>query len=99
MSYQLRLTQMALRSYTAIPDSQIGRVDETLDAIGGAPWIGRLYDPAYEAARPPFEVRVAYAGNYGIYYTADEDTQTVIVRFIEDQRMDPTPRFTGRLGR
>jgi plasmid stabilization system protein ParE len=98
MSFEVVFTETALQAYVAIPDWRIQRVDSTIDALGLAPWVGRVYDPVYEAARPPFEVRVVYADIYGIYYTVDEDASTVVIRFIEDQRMDPATRFVGRLG-
>ena len=55
---------------------------------------GSIYDPAYEAARPPVECRVVYAGHYGIYYSIGQDLDSPVVVFsIEDQRRDPSTRF------
>ncbi len=55
--------------------------------------MGAVYDPVYEAARPPHEVRVTYAGHFGIYYTYDEDTGALAVEYLEDCRRDPSRRF------
>lgn len=54
---------------------------------------GHSYDPVYEAALPPVECRVIYAGNYGIYYFIDHYSRVVILA-IEDQRADPRKRFS-----
>ncbi|MEE1045590.1 MAG: type II toxin-antitoxin system RelE/ParE family toxin [Olegusella sp.] len=96
MSWSIKLTGTASEAYLAIPDTRIRKVDDALDAIAIMPEIGRIYDPVYEAARPPFEVRVVYASVYGIYYTVDEESGVVFIRYIEDQRMDPAGRSQGR---
>lgn len=57
------------------------------------PEIGHVYDPVYEAARPPHDVLVTYAGHYGIYYVYDADSNRISVEYILDQRTDPTTRF------
>ena len=71
------------------------RLRRRLEALSVAPLMGAVYDPAFESARPPFEVRAIYAGHYGIYYTYDEETDTVHVAFIENSRRDPKGRFSG----
>ena len=42
----------------------------------------------------PFDLYVAYAGHYGIYYEISDDVRRVDVVFIEDQRRDPNNRFS-----
>lgn len=61
--YEVVLTDRAKRDYLTIvakPDSI--SVNNILDALDTLPYIGRVYDPLYDAARTPFELRVAYAG-------------------------------------
>ena len=69
------------------------RIDGVLTVLDTVPGIGRTYDPLYEAARPPEDVMVAYAGHYGIYYEVCETKRIVYVYYIEDQRRDPRSRF------
>ena len=90
--YSIKLTASAAESYQALGGSAKRKANNALDALAIAPGLGMVYDPYYEAARLPFEVRVVYAGNYGIYYDYD-----VYVRFIEDERMDPLNRFSARI--
>lgn len=95
--YEVVLTDRAKRDYLTIvakPDSI--SVNNILDALDTLPYIGRVYDPLYDAARTPFELRVAYAGSYGIYYVFEEALRQVHVYFIEDQRQDPLKRFGDR---
>lgn len=55
--------------------------------------MGAVYDPVYDSARPPHEVRVTFAGHYGIYYTFDADRQEVQVEHLEDCRRNPLDKF------
>ena len=95
--YEVHLTETSLESYLAIPDARLEKGDAALDALAVFPGIGVAYDPLYPAARPPFEVSVLYADRYGIYYSTDERAKVVYIRYVEDERMDPRLRFTGRL--
>ncbi len=83
----------ALPAITAKSDR--AKVRKMLQVLDTVPEIGRVYDPDYPAARTPFEMRVAFAGRYGIYYTIVESEHEVRVLFIEDQRRDPLNRFFG----
>ncbi len=56
-----------------------------------------VYDPYYEAARLPYEVRVVHVGNYGIYYDYDNQKRIIYVRFIEDERRNPLSRLSTRI--
>lgn len=71
------------------------RVRCGLEALRIAPAMGAVYDPVYEAARPPHEVRATYAGHFGTYYTVDDACSTVNVEYLEDVRRDPMGRFTS----
>ena len=90
------MSPAALDTLLGIPSKDDAmRLRRRLEALSVAPLMGAVYDPAFDSARPPFEVRATYAGHYGIYYTYDEETDTVHVAFIEDSRRDPKGRFSG----
>ncbi len=94
--YRVTLTENAKRASTYVKArSDIDKVKKILRILDTLLEIGRVYDPDYEAMRLPFEVRVAYAGRYGVYYTVDEEEHQVIVFAIEDQRRNPLNRFYG----
>ena len=87
----------ALVQLIAIPSNEdYARVMKTLRLLETIPCAWPVYDPAYEAARPPVECRVAYAGHYGIYFEGADDPESPVRVFaIEDQRRDPERRFGG----
>ena len=94
--YEVILAPVAAEAFAGIASKgDLLKVDKMLQILDTVPDIGRLYDPVYEAARPPFAVKVVYAGHYGIYYDVDEEAAKVNVLFIEDQRRDPLGRFGG----
>lgn len=72
------------------------RVRRRLEALKTAPYMGAAYDPVYETARPPHQVRVTYAGHFGVYNTVDDACSTVNVEYLEDTRCDPLARFDSR---
>ena len=65
------------------------RVARRLRMLEVAPVMGEVYEPAYESAMPDHEVRVTFAGHFGIYYTIDEVSGVVGVEYLEDCRRDP----------
>ena len=83
----------ALSSIRSKADARaVARVIDLLDTV---PYLGRVYDPLYDAAHPDFETRVAYAGHCGVYYEVIEGEQREVhVLYIEDQRRDPLMRFS-----
>lgn len=85
------IAEQVMRSVRSRADRR--RIDGILTVLDAVPGIGRVYDPLYEAAKPPEEVMVAYAGHYGIYYEVLEEERTVYAYYIEDQRRDPMMRF------
>ncbi len=94
--YAIRLSELAKLAYRAIPSKRdFKKVQKMIHLLDTVPEIGRIYDPDYPAARPPFEMRVVFAGRYGIYYVVEEADSLVRVLFIEDQRRDPLNRFYG----
>lgn len=93
--YQVLLTEGAKQAYKRIPSGKaLNRLDRMLDVLDTVPDIGSVYRPLYEAATPPFELKVVYADHYGIYYRVLEEVGQVHVYYIEDQRRDPLNRFS-----
>ena len=93
--YEVFLTDTAKSSYGRIESkNDLRRVDKVSGALDTVPEIGRLHDPVYDAAKPPFDARAVYAGRFGIYYRVLEDAAQAHVYYIEDQRRDPMERFS-----
>lgn len=59
-----------------------------------APAMGEVYRPVYDSSMPDHEIRVTFAGHYGIYYTIDEKRGVVGVEYLEDCRRDPMRKFS-----
>lgn len=94
IAFEVRLTDEAFYAYAALPTERVfAHVDNDLDPLAITPELGQVYDPAYDAAKPPFTCRVLYCEQYGIYYHVDETERAVIVFAIEDQRRNPLTRF------
>ncbi len=70
------------------------KVARRLQMLRYAPWMGAVYDPVYESNMPDHEVRVTFAGHFGIYYTIDEKRDQVQVEYLEDCRRDPRKKFS-----
>ena len=70
------------------------RIARRLLMLEVAPAMGEVYRPAYDSAMPDHEVRVTFAGHYGIYYTIDEKHGVVGVEYLEDCRRDPMRKFS-----
>ena len=94
--YDVRVSPAARKKLLTLPESSFKKIQKLISTLRGMPCVGTVYDPVYEAAKPPFECRVAYAGRYGLYYTVHEDEGLLYIRFVEDQSMDPRLRFRGR---
>lgn len=94
--FDVVLADDALFVYQRIEsDAEFDAVDRTLELLASFPYYGHVYDPLYEAARPAYEVRVTYAGRYGIYYAVYEALHTVLVMYIESGWRNPEDRFSG----
>lgn len=94
-AYGVSLTDEAFYTYASIPSERVfEHVGRKLELLGTTPELGRVYDPAYEAKRPPFACRVLYCEHYGIYYRVDDANRSVLVFAIEDQRRNPEARFS-----
>ena len=70
------------------------RVARRLRMLEVAPAMGEVYEPVYESAMPDHEVRVTFAGHFGIYYTIDEVGGVVGVEYLEDCRHDSLRKFS-----
>lgn len=93
--YEVLLTDEAFYTYASIPSERVfEHVGRDLKLLEASPELGRAYDPAYDARRPPFACRVLYCEHYGIYYRIDDASRSVLVFAIEDQRRNPEMRFS-----
>lgn len=94
LSLGVKLTDEALCAHAALPAQRIfDHLDNDLDPPATSPELSQAYDPACNAAQPPFACRVLYCEHYGIYYHVDETDRAVTVFAIEDQRRNPLTRF------
>ena len=93
IGYAIRLSPAARSRLLTISKTSYKKVSALIDSLQNMPCMGRVYDPIYDAARLPFECRVAYSGQYGVYYTVHDSEHLVYIRYIEDQRRDPHRRF------
>lgn len=92
--YSVELTDEACYSLADITSKRVvNHVLEVLSLLEGSPFLGRHYDPIYEAAKPDTDCRMLYCEFLGIYYHADEVEHVVIVMAIVDQRRNPLTRF------
>ncbi len=93
--YTVILSPTAEKAFKAVRSrADRRRIDGVLCVLDTVPGIGRDYDPIYEAAKPSEDVKVVYAGHFGIYYQIIESDNLVYVYYIEDQRRDPMKRFS-----
>lgn len=98
MEYTVIIAEQAERALLAISSAaDFKRLEQSKDLFKTSPDIGRAYDPAYEAAQPPFACRqFSVPGTpYTYYYVIDHPEQTVFILEIADQRRDPARRFRG----
>ena len=95
------ISQLAQEQLAAIPsDALYLQVKDAILRLAQFPGLGRVYDPEYEAARPPMSCRVMYAGRYGVYYTGFDapGNEPLVILAVEDERRDPLRRFSGMRG-
>ena len=72
------------------------RVDSYRTLLASFPEAGAVYNPYYEAARPPIECRyITVPGTlFTLYYAVDEKAKAVNVFSIEHQRVNPRSLFS-----
>lgn len=70
------------------------RIARRLLMLEVAPAMGEVYRPVYDSSMPDHEIRVTFAGHYGIYYTIDEKRGVAGVEYLEDCRRDPMRKFS-----
>ncbi len=93
--FAVELTDEAFFSYVSIASERLfEHVDTDIGLLETNPYLGRVYDPVYDAARPDFPCRVLYCEHYGIYYRVDDKLHRIVVFAIEDQRRNPKSRFS-----
>ena len=94
VEYDVVITDEAFFALCEIQSDRVfEHVSNDLDLLRHSPFLGMLYDPAYEAKRPPFECRVLYCEHYGVYYRVDVKSHTLTLFAIVDQRRNPMARF------
>lgn len=61
-----------------------------------APDLGRVYDPEYPAARPPFPCRCLPISDtpFTLYYLKNEREKEIVVFSVDYQRGNPNTRFS-----
>lgn len=61
------------------------------------PDLGRMYDPEYPAARPPFPCRYIPIPDtpFTLYYLKDDEKREIVIFSIDFQRTDPNARFSS----
>ena len=94
--YSVLLTDTAIAARAAITSKADRReVDAVLKILDTVPYIGHVYDPLFEAARPNIDgLLELFAGHYGIYYVINEQRAEVWVLALEDSRSDPQSKFS-----
>lgn len=72
------------------------RIFECRELLETAPNLGRVYDPEYPAARPPFPCRCLPIPDtpFTLYYLKNEQEKEVVIFSIEYQRGNPDARFS-----
>ena len=93
--YDVELTesaQLALLGISSRDDAL--KVRRRFLMLEVAPGMGTVYDPVYESSMPDHEVRVTFAGHYGLYYNIDEESSKVFIEYIEDCRRNPLNKFS-----
>lgn len=97
LAYPIAFVGEADKQIDELSDTVFDRVERSMSLLSRHPYLGREYNPAYDAALPPVSCRVLYVGNTtkAIYYFVDEERQRVFVFYIGDARSDPMTRFVG----
>ena len=93
--YEVELSesaQLALLDVSSRDDAL--KVRRRLLMLEVAPGMGVVYDPVYESSMPDHEVRVTFAGHYGLYYLINDEESKVIVEYVEDCRRNPLNKFS-----
>ena len=96
MEYAVLMAEQAERALLAVASAaDFKRLKKSKDLLKTSPELGRIYDPSYEAAQPPFVCRqLPVPGtHYTFYYVVDHVVRTVFVLEIADQRRNPAHRF------
>lgn len=78
-----------------LSDSVYDRVEHSIDVVADNPGLLRVYDPPYEAALAPIDLRWYYVPRTHkvIYLVLDDDKRQMQMLFLGDTREDPLHRF------
>lgn len=78
-----------------VSERVFARIEAYEDLLASYPYLGSVYDPEYEAARPPIPCRHISIPDtpFTLYYVVDDERQTVTVFYIDFAAANPTERF------
>ena len=73
------------------------KIFDCRELLESMPDLGRPYDPAYPAARPPFPCREIVIPDtpFSLHYIKQEETRQIVILCLEFQRVDPNARFSS----
>lgn len=93
-TYVIQLTDEAVYGYADIASTDLcDRIDRLIEFLEDHPYYGQVYDPYYEASRPPVPCRVFYCGHVGVYYHVNDPDRIITVFAMVNQRRNPLGRF------
>ncbi|WP_172135433.1 hypothetical protein [Adlercreutzia sp. ZJ473] len=80
----------------ALPDNAYARIEHIVDLLENFPYLGRPYNPTYDAALPPIECMQMLVSKtrYALYYMIDEKAKEIIFFYLGDTRQDPLTMFS-----
>ncbi len=109
VALQRRISKKMARKYNAVITEDVwdffdenvysekvsNKILETIDLLENFPEIGRVYDPEYLAAKPPFACRSIPISDspFVIYYFISEKDSEVVIFSMQFQRANPNERF------
>ncbi|MEE8716293.1 MAG: hypothetical protein SOI26_10300 [Coriobacteriales bacterium] len=94
-AYEVLYARQFHEQLMVLPDSVYERVEHSVDVVADNPGLLRVYDPPYEAAVPPLDLRWYYVPHTHkvIYLEQDEQARQLRPLFLGDTREDPRHRF------
>lgn len=94
-AYEILYARQFHEQLMELSDSVYDRVEHSIDVIADNPGLLRTYDPPYEAAVPPIDLRWYYVPRTYkvIYLVLDDDERQMRMLFLGDTREDPLHRF------
>ena len=76
----------------------LARIEAYEDLLASYPHLGSVYDPVYDAARPPIPCRHISVPEtpFTLYYVVDDDAREVMVLYCDFSAGNPRERFRAR---